>query len=244
MTIFAIGDLHLPGGEKKPMDIFGDHWADHFARIQADWCARVTAEDLVLLPGDISWAMRLADAQQDLDAIGLLPGRKVLLRGNHDYWWSSIGQVRAALPEGMYALQNDAFAFDEAIVCGSRGWVVPGASTFDEDDARIYARELMRLEMSLARADRLRETRLAQGLPARLVAMLHYPPFNEKQQPSEVTALLSQFGVADAVYGHLHGPGLAMAFSGMLDGVYYHQTSCDGLGFVLHQLPDRAGMDL
>ncbi|MDL2318883.1 metallophosphoesterase [Eubacteriales bacterium OttesenSCG-928-A19] len=234
MTVFAISDLHLPGGAKKPMDIFGDHWADHFERIREDWLARVNGADLVLLPGDTSWAMRVEEARQDLDAIGDLPGRKVLLRGNHDYWWSSISRVRAALPAGMYAIQNDALAFEDVVVCGSRGWVCPGAPTYDEDDARIYAREVERLSLSLRAARRLAD---ARGGDARLIAMLHYPPFSGHDQPTEVTRLLTEHGVTDAVYGHLHGPGLAGAFSGTLDGVRYHLTSCDGLGFRMYPLP-------
>ena len=99
MAVFAISDLHLPGGDTKPMDVFGEHWKDHFEKISADWNDRVTARDIVLLPGDLSWAMSLEDAKPDLQAVGALPGRKIILRGNHDFWWSGIGRVRAALPE-------------------------------------------------------------------------------------------------------------------------------------------------
>ena len=108
MAIFAIGDLHLPGGDMKPMDVFGAHWENHFERISEDWRAKVTDEDVVLIPGDISWAMQLGDALEDLRRIALLPGRKLILRGNHDYWWSSLTQLRCALPESMHAVQNDA----------------------------------------------------------------------------------------------------------------------------------------
>ena len=110
MRIFAIGDLHLPGGDKKPMDVFGSHWENHFERISEDWRARVTQEDVVLIPGDISWAMQLGAAVEDLRRIGGLPGRILILRGNHDYWWSSLTQLRACLPENMIAVQNDACA--------------------------------------------------------------------------------------------------------------------------------------
>ena len=107
MRIFAISDLHLPA-RRKPMDIFGPHWENHFERIRDSWLSQVTEEDVVLLPGDFTWAMRLDEAMEDIGKVGVLPGRKILLRGNHDYWWGGIGQVRRALPEGMYALQNDA----------------------------------------------------------------------------------------------------------------------------------------
>lgn len=228
MNVFAISDPHLPGGGVKPMDVFGAHWENHFERIQVDWRARVAPDDLILLPGDISWAMRLCDAQEDLNRIGALPGIKILLRGNHDYWWSSISQVRGALPAGMFALQNDAVRFGSAVVCGSRGWLCPGPTPLGSEDAKIYARELTRLELSLT--DAAKKGRDGD----RLIAMLHYPPFADKNQPTEVTALLERFGVRHAVYGHLHGQSLQNAFTGERNGVLYHSVSCDGLGFRLH----------
>ena len=123
MTLFAIGDLHLPGGEEKPMDIFGDHWENHFEHIAADWRARVKDGDVVLIPGDISWAMQLERAVPDLQKIGALPGRKVLIKGNHDYWWNSVSKLRRVLPEGMSALQHDALDMGDFVVCGTRGWI-------------------------------------------------------------------------------------------------------------------------
>jgi hypothetical protein len=138
MSIFAIGDLHLPGGDDKPMQVFGAHWEGHWEKIRADWRARVTGEDAVLIPGDISWAMHLEDALPDLRAIGELPGRKILLRGNHDYWWGAISRVRDVLPPGMYALQNDALVLDGVAFCGSRGWTYP--QNADGEDARLYDR--------------------------------------------------------------------------------------------------------
>ena len=108
MDIFAIGDLHLPGGADKPMNVFGAHWEGHFDRIRADWLAKVHEDDAVLIPGDISWAMQAEDARADLEEIGRLPGKKILLRGNHDYWWCGISRLRDMLPAGMYAVQNDA----------------------------------------------------------------------------------------------------------------------------------------
>ena len=122
------------------MDVFGSHWENHFERIRTSWLESAGADDIVLLPGDLSWAMRLEDAQEHLGQIGALPGRKVILRGNHDYWWSAIGKVRAALPEGMYAVQNDALLLDGALICGSRGWLLPGADC-SADDKKIFERE-------------------------------------------------------------------------------------------------------
>jgi predicted phosphohydrolase len=226
MTIYAIGDLHLPGGDKKPMDIFGSHWENHFDKIAQDWQKRVGPEDLVLLPGDISWAMHLEDALSDLRAIAALPGRKVLLRGNHDYWWGTITRLREALPKGMYALQNDAVVIGDYVVCGTRGWILPGENGLEPDDMRIYQRELMRFEMSLMDA-----RRKGPNLP--ILAMLHYPPFNERQEPSGFTQILKRYGVTDIIYGHLHGPGLKGGFTGLWHDIRCYLVSCDGLQFTL-----------
>ncbi len=233
MTIYAIGDLHLPGGDEKPMDVFGGHWENHFAKISEDWCAKVKPEDLVLIPGDISWAMQLSDALPDLEAIGALPGKKVLLRGNHDYWWGSITKLREALPLGMYALQNDAFLLGGRVICGTRGWLVPGDAGLSQEDQRIYEREILRLEMSLKEAERI-----APGLDK--LVMMHYPPFNEKRTDSGFTKLLEQYRAKDLVYGHLHGFGLKYGFTGIRNDVRYYQVSCDGLHFSLLNLEEEA----
>ena len=140
MSIFAIGDLHLPGGDKKPMDVFGAHWERHFERICADWQSRVKPEDIVLIPGDISWAMQLGDALNDLREIAKLPGTILLLRGNHDYWWSSLSQLRACLPENMHAVQNDAFDAGECVFCGTRGWTIPLGQNAAAQDEKLYRR--------------------------------------------------------------------------------------------------------
>lgn len=228
MRIYAIGDLHLPGGDIKPMDVFGPHWENHFARIAQDWQSRVRGEDIVLVPGDISWAMQLTDALCDLRAIAALPGRIFILRGNHDYWWSSLTQLRSSLPEGMYAVQNDAFDVGECVVCGTRGWTIPMGPTPDARDEKLYRREALRLEMSLKEAQRM-----AQGRP--VVAMMHYPPLLPEtlRQGTAFTRLLTQYGVARCVYGHLHGQSVQRGFGGMYGGVTYDLVSCDALGFRL-----------
>ena len=225
MAVFAISDLHLPA-RKKPMDIFGPQWENHFERISGDWLARVSPEDIVLLPGDLSWAMVLEEALEDLGKIGALPGRKLILRGNHDYWWSAIGRVRRALPEGMYALQNDAVLLDGILFAGSRGWTIPTAGT-GEDDQRIYARERMRLEMSLKTARRL-------DADAPIIAMMHYPP--RIDGAPGFSDILESYGVRDCVYGHLHGAAIQSGVRGVHGGVRYHQVSCDGLDFKLYPL--------
>lgn len=223
MRIFAIADLHLPGGDVKPMDVFGPHWERHFERISEDWRARVGEEDVVLLPGDTSWAMQLRDALPDLLRIADLPGRKILLRGNHDYWWSSLSRLRAALPEGFYALQNDALLLSGTLFAGTRGWL---CTCDDPQDRKIHEREVQRLALSLQAARRL-------SADAPIVAMLHYPPFPEPPEQTGFTRLLSEYGVRVAVYGHLHGASTARAFNGLFEGVRYQLVSCDALRFAL-----------
>lgn len=226
--IYGISDLHLPGSDEKTMDMFGPQWESHFEKIKADWRGRVGDEDVVLIPGDISWAMYLAKALPDLEAIAALPGTKILLRGNHDYWWSSISKVRAALGPSAKAIQNDSVTVGGVTFCGSRGWACPGAADFKEPDKKLYERELIRLELSLrsAKAD------------TPILGMLHYPPFNERQEPSGFTRLFEAYGVSHVVYGHLHGGSLSHAFHGLYNGVSYHQISCDRLGFKLYALPE------
>lgn len=228
MKIFAIADLHLSNDESKPMDIFGAQWENHFARIREDWLSKVSEEDIVLLPGDLSWEMKLEAAVSDIRRVAALPGRKVLIRGNHDYWWSSIGRVRENLPAGMYAIQNDAVTIDGYTFCGTRGWVLPGEDS-DEDDERIRLRELGRLRLSVDSA-----LRIAGNGP--IICLLHYPPLLEAMRDTDVTALIEQTPIREVVYGHLHGNALKGAFRGVHNGVNYHQVSIDGIGFKLEQI--------
>ncbi|MBQ6950092.1 MAG: metallophosphoesterase [Clostridia bacterium] len=227
MKIFAIGDLHLPGGDNKPMDVFGAHWEGHFSRIAQDWQEKVSQEDLVLIPGDISWAMQLESALEDLRMIGKLPGKKIILRGNHDYWWCGINRLRDVLPENMYAIQNDAMRFGDTVICGTRGWTLPQGG--NAEDEKIYNRELIRMELSLSSARKLGGERL--------VVMTHYPPLAEGGGETPMSRLLNQYEVDDAVYGHLHGASLRGAVTGKYGCVQYHCVSCDGLKFRMYALP-------
>jgi predicted phosphohydrolase len=223
--LFALGDLHLSTSGDKPMDVFGEVWARHDERMAAAWDASVGPEDVVLLAGDLSWARKLEQAAGDLAWIASRPGRKLLLRGNHDGWWGSVAQVRSKLPAGCSALQNDAHDVGPWIVVGARGWTEPGDPIATAEDAAIFRRELERLRLSIADADR----RFGREKPR--VAMLHYPPWIEGRAPSEVVTLLRDGAVRDCVYGHLHGKDHALGVVGERDGIRYHLVAADAVGF-------------
>jgi len=225
MRLFAIGDLHLSGGDNKPMDVFGPQWNRHFFHIRENWLRLVQEEDTVLIPGDISWAMQLQDARADLEEIGSLPGRKIICKGNHDYWWNSISQVRTVLPAGMTALQHSAADLGDAVVCGTRGWLIPTKEIpLSEQDGKICRREVERLRLALDEAKGI-----AGDRP--LVVMTHYPPLLVGETDTVFTALLEEYRVHTAVYGHLHGMGIQNGYTGKLRGVVYHLVSCDSIGF-------------
>ena len=223
MRVLAIADPHLSRADPKPMTIFGEGWTGHPERFFEGWRETVGPSDLVLVPGDVSWAMTLAGALPHLLDIAALPGYKVLLRGNHDYWWPSLAKLRAALPEGMFAVQNDALRFGSVVVAGTRGWVVPGSGDFSPEDEKIYTRELGRLQLSLAAAQKLRQP------GDRLVVMLHYPPTNLKLEPSGFTDLLASAGADAVVFGHLHGERRAVETIGDTPA---YLVAADALSFV------------
>ncbi len=221
MKIFAISDLHLSTTASKPMDVFGGNWVGYEKKIQDDWQSKVTEDDIVLIGGDISWAMKIDDAKEDLLSIAHLKGKKVLIKGNHDYWWSGIGKVRDILPENFYALQNDSIKFGNVVICGSRCWSTPGSPDFNEQDQKIYNRERERLLLSLKNA----RTLLNEG--DKLIALVHYPPFNVRREDSFFTQLFEEYGVCAVVYGHLHGKDVRADKIVVKNGVKYYLTSCD-----------------
>ncbi|MEW5784104.1 MAG: metallophosphoesterase [Bacillota bacterium] len=224
MSVYAIGDLHLSHDRPKPMAVFGPEWDSHPEKIRANWNRVVGDEDLVIVNGDISWAMQLVEAAADLAWLASLKGSKLLIRGNHDYWWSAIGKVRSALPAGMYAIQNDHFAWGCWAVCGTRGWLCPGEDGFDQaDDEKIFLRELQRLDLSLRSAVR-------EGFQS-IIAALHFPPYTRQGLSSELTVLLEKAGVKHCVFGHIHDAGRETVFQGEKGGVVYHFTAADGVDF-------------
>lgn len=240
MRVLAIADPHLSRRDPKPMDVFGPGWEGHPDAFFEGWRRVVRDGDLVLVPGDLSWAMRLDEALSDLHDIAELPGTKVILRGNHDYWWPAIGKLRRALPEGMHAIQNDAIRIGSVIVAGTRGWACPGSHEFGEHDEKIYRRELDRLDLSLAHARELRRPGDA------VVVMLHYPPTNPQLQPSGFTERIEAFAPDALVFGHVHGSSerpWRRIEEVELDGVEVRFVAADALGFEPAVVLDASQLD-
>lgn len=229
MNIFAIADTHLSGNPpSKPMHIFGEHWAGHWEKIKADWLARVNPEDTVLLAGDISWAMKLENALVDLEEIMALPGSKMMVRGNHDYWWQSITKMNRAVNSRITFIQNNFATAGNLAICGSRGWLCPEDPAFSDEDLPIYKREVERVKMSLEAAEKAGYSRK--------YLMLHYPPLYHQSQTSDFTRLLSDYQVELCIYGHLHSDAINYAPTGIINGTMCVLVSCDALDFKLKQL--------
>ena len=227
MNIYAISDLHLSLTADKPMDIFGGNWEGHFEKIKSDWLAQVQADDVVLIAGDISWAMKLDDALVDLGALKGLPGKKVFIRGNHDYWWNGITKLRDAAPdESFYFLQTDAVKIGKFVIVGSRGWTCPGSADYTEQDQKLYLREAERFRLAFKDADRLAEA------GDKKIALIHYPPFNVKKEDTLFTELFEENGVEKAVFGHIHGT-FYFPLKTEKNGIEYILTSCDKTAFKL-----------
>ncbi|MBP7402084.1 MAG: metallophosphoesterase, partial [Clostridia bacterium] len=235
MALFAIADVHLSLGSDKPMDIFGPAWSDHVARLEAGWRETVDEADTVLIPGDVSWAMDFNQLLPDLRFLDALPGEKILSRGNHDYWWSTFARMEAfTAAEGLGSirfLKNNAYVRASDVICGSRGWILPWDADFTRQDAKVLERERGRLRLSLSAAASAEEDR-REGVSPRRVAMLHYPPTDQRFRPSPFTDLLEEFEVSVCVYGHLHGMGARLGPDGeSARGVRFVNTSADFLGF-------------
>ena len=223
MSLYVIGDLHLSLTADKPMDVFGDHWAEHPRRLRESF-ASLRDEDTTVLCGDLSWGMSLREAAADFHFIDALPGRKIILKGNHDYWWSTAAKMRSFFEaEGIRSIEllhNCCLNWENLALCGTRGWFFEEEKG-GEHDKKIMDREIMRLEASL-RAAGEREK----------LCFLHYPPrFGTEYVCREITRLFDRYGVRECYYGHLHGPAQKSAVQGWVEGVRYQLVSADYLGF-------------
>lgn len=222
MALYAISDLHLAFNDDKPMDIFGEKWSRHDEKIKNNWTKKIKEDDTILIAGDISWAMRAEDSMLDLQWIDNLPGKKIISKGNHDYWWGSITKLNSKF-ENTKFLQNNFYEYGEYAICGTRGWICPGTDRFTEKDKKIYLRELIRLKLSLDSAKKAGFNKY--------IVMLHYPPTNEKFEESGFIEIFKEYNVEKVIYGHLHGPSLSRVLNGMRDGIEYIMTSADFIDF-------------
>lgn len=232
MSIYSISDLHLSFNSEKPMDIYGGEWVNHTEKLYKNWISLISQNDTVIIPGDISWGLRQNEALQDLKWISELPGRKVLIKGNHDLWWTSISRLNS-LFENIYFLQNNFYIADHYAICGSRGWICPGDVDFTVHDEKIYKRELGRLKHSLEAASQdgygTKYKKIFEH-KGDIIGALHFPPTNDKFVESGFTELFEEYGVKKVVYGHLHGKdAYSNGFQGIRNNVEYILTSFDYL---------------
>ncbi len=224
MSLYAIGDLHLSlGVPSKPMDIFGG-WKDYQQLIEQNWLENVTSEDTVVLAGDLSWGMSLEQTDADFAFVHRLPGRKIILKGNHDYWWNSLKKMENFFNEkgydSLHILHNNHYAYDQYGICGTRGWVnMPGEAA----DAKVLAREVQRLEVSIQSA-------VKAGLTP--IVFLHYPPIYGNSYNYDILEVLHKYKIERCCYGHVHGKGHNYAFQGTYEETKLEMISSDYLYFI------------
>lgn len=218
MSLFAVSDLHLSLGTDKPMDIFGENWENHENKLKENWGRLVKNDDVVILNGDISWATYLENTVQDFSFIESLPGKKIISKGNHDYWWTTLKkQVEFCAENGFETinfLHNNHYMYGGMAICGTRGWQL---TANDDEDKKIYNREMERLCLSL-------KSSLLSN-PSEILVALHYPP------DSAFKSIMKKYGVKRCVYGHLHGQAHKYALNSTIDGIKYELVSCDFLKF-------------
>lgn len=223
MPLFAISDLHLSHAVNKPMDEFGEVWKNHSQKIKFNWENNITNDDTVIIAGDISWALHEEEAYADLDFLNKLPGTKILSKGNHDYWWNSTSSLNSKY-KTLNFIKNSYSIYKEYAVCGTKGWICPNDSLFTRHDEKLYKREIIRLKFSLDMA-------VKDGYD-KIIAILHFPPTNDKKESSGFTELMEAYNVSHVVYGHLHGQhSFNNGLQGEFNNINYYLTSGDYLNF-------------
>ena len=231
MSLYAISDLHLSFDEDKPMDIFGTNWENHQEKIRENWKKTVKENDVVLLPGDFCWSMYLQDTYKAFNYLETLPGKKLLLKGNHDYWWSTVTSMRNYLKENNFKtidfIYNNAYEYEDYIICGTRGWTI---TDYDEENKKILNREIQRLKLSLEYAKNnfnLQEKKI--------IVCMHYPPI-KGETISEFINVMKEYNVQTCLYGHLHGNAHKDVIEGEIQGINIKMVSCDYTNFELIKL--------
>ena len=223
MSIFAISDLHFSFFKNKPMEVFGSNWKNHFLKIKKNWIETINYNDTVLVPGDISWAKTMKEFLPDIEFIHSLPGKKIFIQGNHDYWWGSTSALNN-LYDDMIFIKNNFYSFDDFALCGTRGWICPNDVFFTSHDEKIYKREVARLKLSLDMA-------VKDGFE-KIIVMMHYPPTNDKKENSLFVDILNEYHVEKVIYGHLHGEeNFYLSYMGNMNGIEYILVSSDFIEF-------------
>lgn len=236
MSIYVIGDLHLSFGQDKPMNIFGENWNNHANKIKNNWIKKVKEDDLVVLPGDFSWAMHLEDAFEDFKYLSKLPGTKLLLKGNHDYWWSTLNKMKNYLNENGFKkidfIYNSAYLYNNKIIVGTRGWSLQDS----ENSNKMIHRENERLKLSIE--DGIKQF----GIDKEIICFMHYPPINSKNimknNHLEFFSTMKQYNVKRCYYGHLHGKSHMEAINEIVEGIKFQLVSSDYLNFDLIKIED------
>ena len=229
MAIYAIADLHLSFNTDKPMNIFG--WSNYEEKIKEDWLSKVKNDDIVLLLGDFSWEIKLKNTFKDFKFINILPGKKILLKGNHDLWWTTIKSMRDFLQQqnikNVDFLYNNSYEFENKIICGTRGW---NLTAENEQDEKIINREVLRLNNSIE--DGIKK----YGDKKEIIVCMHYPPITKESQDNEFIRTLKKYNIKRCLYGHLHGKAHQNAVEGLKEGIEYTMVSCDYTNFKLIQI--------
>ncbi len=231
MSIYTIGDLHLSFSQDKPMDIFGKNWENHELKIKEDWLKKVKANDTVILPGDFSWAMHLEDTYLDFKYLNELPGKKILLKGNHDYWWTTVTSMKKYLEEKDFCtidfLYNNSFEIENKIIVGTRGWSFQES----ENSKKMINRESQRLELSINSAIE------KFGMEKEIIAFMHYPPIVKtvllENNHLEFYKIFKKYNIRRCYYGHLHGKSHLDAVTGEVGEIEFNLVSADYLDFKL-----------
>ncbi len=235
MSIYTIGDLHLSFQEDKPMSIFGENWEGHEEKIKKAWNEKVKSQDLVVMPGDFSWSTYLKDTYQDFLYLNNLPGKKLILKGNHDYWWTTVTSMRNFLKENNFEtidfIYNNAYEFENIIIAGTRGW----GQNEEAQDQKLLKREVARLELSLQKAQELNNNQEKE-----IVVFLHYPPIINSNlvnnEMSEFIKVMKSYNVKRCYYGHLHSSSIKEAVEGEVYGINFKLVSADALDFKLWEI--------
>ena len=232
MSIYGIADLHLSFHNPKPMDIFGNNWENHAEKIKGDWKSKVKENDLVLLPGDFSWETYLKDTYEDFFFLNNLPGKKLLLKGNHDYWWTTVTSMRNFLNENNFKnidfIYNNSFEYEGYVITGTRGW------SLNSDDEKVFNREIQRLKLSLE------DGKKKYGNDKKIITCMHYPPISNHtiitKEKWDFVDLMKEYNVEKCIYGHLHADSHKEAVQGNIEGIEFELISADYLKFNLKKI--------